>query len=137
MGVDRGCRAGGAARERVLATLRFFGHETNQHGFFHHFIDMRTGARAYGSEVSNVDTALLLGGVLFCQSYFDSEEPQELEIRKLADEIYRRVDWTWAQPRPPGIALAWTQEEGFSSYDWQGFNEEMIVNILALGYQQP
>jgi len=133
IGVERGYISRAAARERVLATLRFFAHETNQHGFFHHFIDMRTGARANDSEVSTVDTALLLGGVLFCQSYFDSEEPQELEIRKLADEIYRRVDWTWAQPRPPGIALAWTPEEGFSRDDWQGYNEAMIVYLLALG----
>ncbi|TLY62273.1 MAG: Tat pathway signal protein [Gammaproteobacteria bacterium] len=133
IGVERGYISRAAGRERVLATLRFFAHETNQHGFFHHFIDMRTGARANDSEVSTVDTALLLAGVLFCQSYFDSEEPQELEIRKLADEIYRRVDWTWAQPRPPGIALAWTPEEGFSRDDWQGYNEAMIVYLLALG----
>jgi len=133
IGVERGYISRAAARERVLVTLRFFAHETNQHGFFHHFIDMRTGARANDSEVSTVDTALLLGGVLFCQSYFDSQEPQELEIRKLADEIYRRVDWTWAQPRGPGIALAWTPEEGFSRDDWQGYNEAMIVYLLALG----
>ena len=105
----------------------------NQHGFFYHFIDMRSGARANDSEISTVDTALLLAGVLFCQSYFDSRELREVEIRKLADEIYRRVDWTWAQPRPPAVALAWTPEEGFSGDDWRGYNEAMLVYLLALG----
>ena len=133
IGVERGYISRAAATERVLATLRFFVRAANQHGFFHHFIDMKNGARAHDSEVSTVDTALLLAGVLFCQSYFDSQEPQELEIRKLADEIYRRVDWTWAQPRPPAVALAWTPEEGFSRDDWQGYNEAMIVYLLALG----
>jgi hypothetical protein len=133
IGVERGYISRAAATERVLATLRFFDRAANQHGFFYHFIDMKNGARAHDSEVSTVDTALLLAGVLFCQSYFDSQEPQELEIRKLADEIYRRVDWTWAQPRPPAVALAWTPEEGFSRDDWQGYNEAMIVYLLALG----
>jgi hypothetical protein len=133
VGVERGYISRTAARHRVLATLRFFERETNQHGFFYHYIDMRSGARAYDSEVSTVDTALLLGGVLFCESYFSSGNRADAQIRRLAERIYRRVDWTWAQPRPPGIALAWTPEHGFSTLDWRGYNEAMLVYLLALG----
>ncbi|HEV8017256.1 MAG TPA: glucoamylase family protein [Steroidobacteraceae bacterium] len=133
IGVERGYITRAQARQRVLITLRFLAHAPNQHGFFYHFLDMKTGARAHGSEVSTMDTSLLLAGVLFCQSYFDRQHPQEIEIRKLADEIYRRVDWTWAQPRPPAIVLAWTPEAGFSSLDWIGYNEAMLVYLLALG----
>jgi hypothetical protein len=133
IGVERGYITRAAAQQRVLATLRFFAHATNEHGFFYHFLDMRTGARAGGSEVSTVDTALLLAGMLFCQSYFDTKDRRDVEIRKLTDEIYRRVDWTWAQPRPPAVALAWTPQEGFSSSDWRGYNEAMLVYLLALG----
>ncbi|HYC08034.1 MAG TPA: glucoamylase family protein [Steroidobacteraceae bacterium] len=133
IGVERGYVTRAAARERVLATLRFFRRAPNQHGFFYHYLDMKTGKRANDSEVSTVDTALLLAGVLFCQSYFDTQNPREVEIRKLADEIYRRVEWTWAQPRPPGVALAWTPEQGFSNDDWRGYNEAMLVYLLALG----
>jgi hypothetical protein len=133
IGVERGYISRAAARQRVLVTLRFFVHETNEHGFFYHFIDMRSGARAGNSEVSTVDTALLLAGMLFCQSYFDSKDPRDVEIRKLTNEIYRRVDWTWAQPRPPAVALAWTPKEGFSGNDWRGYNEAMLVYLLALG----
>jgi hypothetical protein len=133
IGVERGYITRKEARERVLATLRFFLHAPNQHGFFYHYLDMKTGKRANDSEVSTVDTALLMAGVLFCQSYFDTQHPREIAIRKLADELYRRVDWTWAQPRPPGVALAWTPEQGFSSLDWNGYNEAMLVYLLALG----
>jgi hypothetical protein len=133
IGVERHYISRAEARERVLATLRFFQHAPNQHGFFYHFLEMKSGARANDSEVSTVDTALLLAGMLFCQSYFDSQHPHEVQIRKLVDEIYRRVDWTWAQPRPPVVALAWTPESGFSGIDWQGYNEAMLVYLLALG----
>jgi hypothetical protein len=133
IGVERHYISRAAARERVLATLRFFAKAQNQHGFFYHYVDMQSGARANDSEISTVDTALLLAGVLFCQSYFDSRDLREVQIRKLADEIYRRVDWTWAQPRPPAVALAWTPEEGFSGDDWRGYNEAMLVYLLALG----
>jgi hypothetical protein len=133
IGVERGYITRAEARQRVLVTLRFFLKAPNEHGFYYHFMDMKTGERANDSEVSTVDTALLLAGVLFCQSYFDTQNPREIEIRKLADEIYRRVDWTWAQPRAPAVALAWTPEQGFSNLDWNGYNEAMLVYLLALG----
>jgi hypothetical protein len=133
IGVERGYISRAAARERVLTTLRFFASAANEHGFFYHFMDMRSGARASDSEISTVDTALLLAGMIFCQSYFDTQDPHDLEIHKLTDEIYRRVDWTWAQPRPPAVALAWTPEAGFSGNDWRGYNEAMLVYLLALG----
>ena len=133
IGVERQYISRAEARDRVLATLRFFVRAPNEHGFYYHFLDMNTGARAGDSEVSTVDTALLLAGMLFCQSYFDTQHPREVQIRKLVDEIYRRVDWTWAQPRAPVIALAWTPESGFTGIDWQGYNEAMLVYLLALG----
>jgi hypothetical protein len=133
IGVERHYITRAEARDRVLVTLRFFLKAPNEHGFYYHFLDMKSGARANDSEVSTVDTALLLAGMLFCQSYFDTQNPREVQIRKLVDEIYRRVDWTWAQPRPPVVALAWTPESGFSGIDWQGYNEAMLVYLLALG----
>jgi len=133
IGVERDYISRKDAQLRVLATLRYFASTPNQHGFFYHFVDMRSGARASDSEISTVDTALLLAGMLFCEDYFDSQDPRDIEIRKLTGEIYRRVDWTWAQPRPPAVALAWTPESGFSGDDWRGYNEAMLVYLLALG----
>src|SRR5579862_6066165 len=87
IGVERGYISRSEARDRVLATLRFFARAPNQNGFFYHFVDMSTGKRANGSEVSTVDTSLLLAGMLFCQEYFDSSDPQEIKLRKWVDDI--------------------------------------------------
>jgi hypothetical protein len=133
IGIERGYISREEAQERVLVTLRFFDRVPSQHGFFYHYMDIESGARANDSEISTVDTALLLGGVLFCQSYFDTADARDTEIRKLSEDIYRRVDWKWAQVRPPAIVLGWTPEQGFLAYDWHGYNEAMLVYLLALG----
>lgn len=141
IGVERGYVTRAEARERVLATLRFLRDApqgpaasgvTGHRGFFYHFLDMSSGHRFERIELSTVDTTLLLGGVLFCQSYFDQDQPGEAEIRALADEIYARVDWRWAQARPPTISMGWRPEEGFITHDWRGYNEAMLVYVLAL-----
>jgi hypothetical protein len=142
IGVERGYITREQARARVLTTVRFFhrarqGPEprgtTGYRGFFYHFLDMKTGERYGTTELSTVDTALLLAGALFCQSYFDGAHPDEVEIRSLVDALYRRVDWRWAQPKPPAITLGWLPEQGFLKYDWRGYNEAMLVYVLALG----
>jgi hypothetical protein len=104
------------------------------HGFFYHFLDLKTGARyADWVELSSVDTTLLLGGVLFSQSYFDQDTPDEAEIRHLADTIYRRVDWPWMQAHSPLISMGWMPGQGYINYDWRGYNEGMLIYVLALG----
>jgi hypothetical protein len=140
VGVERGYVTREQARERVLKTLRFFrnapqGSEATgmagHNGFFYRYLDMKTGQRVGDIELSTVDTALLLGGILFAKGYFD--RPDEVEIRELADRIYAKVDWTWSQTRPPTIALGWSPEEGHLPYDWVAYSEGMLVYILALG----
>jgi hypothetical protein len=143
VGVERGYITREQAVERTLTTLRFFrdapqnGSEddaTGYHGFYYHFLDMQTGKRVKRFvELSSVDTTLLLGGVLFAQSYYDRDTPQEKEIRQLADAIYRDVDWTWMQARKPLISMGWTPGGKFIPSDWKGYNEGMLVYILALG----
>lgn len=142
VGVERGYITREQARERTLTTLRFFANapqgpepegNAGYKGFFYHFLDMETGTRYGRSELSTVDTALLLGGVLFAQSYFTEDHPDEKKIRELAEKIYTRVDWPWAQEDVGGITLAWRPEAGFHAMDWTGYNEAMIVYLLALG----
>jgi hypothetical protein len=141
VGAERGWISRDAALERSLATLRFFDTApqgdaargmSGHHGFFYHFLDMQSGERFGTTELSSVDTTLLLGGVLFAQSYFDRADPREAEVRALAERIYRRVDWTWMRPRPPRIAMGWKPEEGMLAYDWNGYNEALLVYVLAL-----
>lgn len=145
IGAERGYITRAQARDRVLTTLRFLRTApqgdaargmTGHRGFFYHFLDMDTGVRFGPTELSTVDTALLLGGVLFCQSYFDGAAAGEAEIRSLAEAIYRRVDWRWAQApeaMAPAINMGWKPGGGHLKYGWRGYNEGMIVYVLALG----
>src|SRR6185295_9199182 len=82
---------------------------------------------------STLDPTLLLAGALFCQSYFDRDDPGEAMVREKAEELYRRADWSWVQPRAPLVSMGWTPEKGFHTYDWRGLNEAMILYVLALG----
>ena len=142
VGVERGWITRDQAIERTLATLRFFKNAkqgpdasgvSGYKGFYYHFLEMDSGARFKTNELSTVDTTLLMGGVWFAQSYFDKADPREAEIRKLADELYRAVEWPWAQARKPWISMGWHPESGFIAYDWKGYNEAILVYIMALG----
>jgi hypothetical protein len=142
VGVERGYITRTQARDRALTTLRFFWEApqgeaaagtTGYKGFFYHFLDMETGLRFERVELSTIDTTLLLGGVLFCQVYFDRNDPGEDAIRAYADSIYRRVDWRWAQARAPLVSMGWDPSAGFIHADWRGFNEAMLLLVLALG----
>ena len=130
------------AAERTRTALRFLWslpqdnmgvHSAGYKGFFYHFIDTRTGMRAWNCELSTIDTGLLIAGVLCCQSYFDGAGPAEGEIRSLADSLYRRIDWRWAMGDTSGIWMGWKPEEGWTPLTWHGYNEAMIIYILALG----
>ncbi|MEF7614119.1 glucoamylase family protein [Aquincola sp. MAHUQ-54] len=142
VGIERGFVTREAAAARVRTTLQTL-HDLPQgpqpegkagyKGFFYHFLDMRTGLRTGACELSTVDTALLLAGALHCQQHFDRADPVERRIRDLAQALYERVDWRWAQVRPPSISHGWQPEIGFLSSDWKGYNEAMIVYLLALG----
>jgi hypothetical protein len=94
---------------------------------------MESGLRQWSCELSSIDTALLMAGVLSCREYFDRNAAEEREIRDLADALYRRVEWSWMQPRPPLISMSWYPERGFGDHDYRGYNEAMLLYVLALG----
>jgi hypothetical protein len=138
---ERGIMTRSEAVERVLATLRFFwdgpqGEDRNAigfKGFFYHFLDMRTGRRAWQSELSTIDTTFLLAGALAAATYFDRRTNEEREISELADALYRRADWQWAQNGGLKVAHAWKPERGFLKSSWQGYSEAILLYALGLG----
>jgi hypothetical protein len=117
------------ARDRVLATLRFLWKKLPNHrGFFYHFAHVDTGERQWDSEVSSVDTAILLCGVLTCSRHFRVEE-----IGDLAYSIFNRVDWSWLSEDTSLLAHGWMPELGFLPYRWDGYSELMMMYLLGLG----
>ncbi|MFB3910293.1 MAG: glucoamylase family protein [Candidatus Eisenbacteria bacterium] len=162
IGAERGWVTREQAAARTLATLRFLRDARQDslssdaigfRGFYYHFLEPSTGARFRDVELSTQDTALLLAGVLFCESYFDgapnsagtspsapssstaatTASATEDSIRSIAEALYARADWQWAQPRPPSICHGYDPENGFLPYDWRGYNEAMLTYLLALG----
>ncbi|TVQ01384.1 MAG: Tat pathway signal protein [Balneolaceae bacterium] len=102
-------------------------------GFYYHFLNYETGTRFQQVELSTIDTALLMAGVLTAQSYFDGSNQTEEIIRDLADELYKRVEWNWAMDGNPTMSMGWYPETGFIESQWEGYDESMILMILALG----
>jgi hypothetical protein len=116
------------ARARALAALRFLWKKLPHHrGFFYHWADMNTGERLWDSEVSSVDTAILLCGILTCRQHF-----QHPEINQLATDIFNRVDWTWLSEDTPLLPHGWLPEVGFLPYKWDYYSELMMMYLLGL-----
>jgi hypothetical protein len=139
--IERGWIERYDAGSRVLATLRFFAeseqgrehHATGYRGFYYHFLDINSGRRVWNSELSTIDTALLIAGVLTAAAYFDADEETETEIRRLADMLYRRIEWHWALGRSQTLSMGWKPKSGFLRYRWEGYSEALLLYILALG----
>jgi hypothetical protein len=140
--VERGLLSRAEAIDRTLTILRFFhsspqGPEpdaTGYKGFYYHFLDMHTGRRAWQCELSAIDTAIFMAGVLTAASYFTGYNENETEIREKAEALYRRVDWQWALNLGATICHGWKPETGFLPYRWDsGYSEALILYVLALG----
>ncbi|HKW18746.1 MAG TPA: glucoamylase family protein [Terriglobales bacterium] len=129
IGCEREYRSRAQIEQRVARTLDFIAHDLpNEHGFLYHFLNSATGKRAKFCEVSPIDTAILLCGVLTCREYFGNEQ-----IRSDATTIYNRVEWPWALNGGKTFALDWTPEDGFSRLRWDSYCESMMLYLLAMG----
>lgn len=142
VGVERGFVSREEAATRVLNTLQTLydlpqGPETKgvsgYKGFFYHFLTLDEALRFQQVELSTIDTGLLMAGVLSAMSYFDGENETEQQIRELADALYRRVEWDWAMNDKGTMSMGWHPERGFLDASWQGYNEAMILLVLAMG----
>lgn len=141
VGVERSWMTRGEAAKRTLAVLRFFWTSpqgsapdaTGYKGFYYHFLDMNSGRRAGRCELSTIDTAFLLAGMLTAAAYFNQDCHAERQIRTLADALYRRADWLWAQNGGATVTHGWSPEGGFLKYRWEGYDEALILYVLGLG----
>jgi hypothetical protein len=129
IGEKRGYVSYSQARDRALTTLRFLWKKMPQErGFYYHWANIGTGERLWQSEVSSVDTSILLCGILTCRQYFEHSE-----ISQLAHEIFNRVDWNWLSEDTRILPHGWTPEGGFLQYRWDSYSEMMMMYLLGMG----
>src|SRR6266536_663013 len=131
IGAERKWIGADQARERVRITLRFFAHKALQErGWFYHWMDSRTGERRWQSEVSSIDTALLVAGILTARQYYRNDA----EIVRLATTIYERIDFRWMlNGHPVLLSHGWKPETGFLKSRWDTYSEDTILYLLAIG----
>jgi hypothetical protein len=141
-GIERGFITRAEAIKRTLTVLKFFhnshqgaeGDATGYKGFYYHFLDMETGKRVWKCELSTIDTAILLAGILTARYYYTGKNKSEIEIRRYADELYARVDWQWALNGKDSISHGWKPESGFLRSRWnKQYCEAHLIYILAIG----
>jgi hypothetical protein len=124
----------GDVRGRVLKTLQYHYEQLPQdHGFFYHFNDIETGKREWNCELSSIDTAILLCGVLTCRAHFTGAHGDEAQIRDLATRIYERVDWPWMLNGGTTFSMGFMPDTGFLKSHWSTYCELMMLYLLALG----
>ncbi|MBI3306619.1 MAG: hypothetical protein HYZ84_02265 [Candidatus Omnitrophica bacterium] len=129
IGGSRGWIDSDQAYEQLRKTLKtLLTKAEHEKGFFYHFLDGRTGRRVWTSEASSIDTALLVAGALLAGKYYPNTE-----IDRMAQDIYRRVDWKWMLNNSDLVCMGWTPESGFLPYYWDSYNEHLIIQALAIG----
>src|SRR5438477_5142121 len=129
IGHERRYRNGDEIKERVRQTLRFVWEKLPQeHGFYYHFVDIESGQRQWMSEVSSIDTSILMCGVLTARQHF-----RDAEIQDLATKIYERVDWHWMLDGARTMSRGWYPESGFLPVRWSHYCELMMIYLLGLG----
>ena len=119
------------AREHVRRTLRFFAERMPHHnGWFYHFVNMKTGEREWKSELSSIDTALLLAGILTARQYYRLDS----EIYRYATKVYERIDFPWMlNDSPTLLAMGWRPETGFIKARWDNYSEHTMLYLMAIG----
>jgi len=127
IGVERGWVSRGEAYERALGTLRtFLNHAEHRHGFYFHFLDMNTAKQFGGCEVSVIDTAILICGVLFAGEYFGGQ------VRELATQLYERVEWDWYRnPETNQFYMGYDDGKGEHFGTWDHYAEQFMMYFLG------
>jgi hypothetical protein len=142
VGAEKGFVTRVAAAQRTLKTLNALWElpqgpdasgVSGYQGFFYHFLNLDDARRFKQVELSTIDTGLLLAGILSAQSYYDQDNKTENDIRAVADAIYRRVNWPWFLNKNGLLSMGWHPESGFLDAQWDGYNEAMILYVLAYG----
>lgn len=146
IGAEKGWISRDEAARITLTMLRFLINSeqstakdaTGYKGFYYHFLDFHTGKRTWNSELSTIDTALLLAGIIFARQYFHNDCETEKEIRDISEKLIHRVAWDFMLIKDNGkyhnsVSMGWYPESGFHHMGWKGYNEALLLYIIAAG----
>jgi hypothetical protein len=143
VGIDHGWVTREAGRQRVVTTLETLWNgpqgstatgKIGYLGLYYHWLDMNTAVRTWDSELSTIDTALLFAGILDAREYFTGTDSLDTLVRQRADQITHRANWDAMRNFGPAILMGWKPGTGFAGFgQWIGYNEAMIMYVLALG----
>ncbi|QQE09978.1 hypothetical protein JD969_10650 [Planctomycetota bacterium] len=125
---DRGWITRKQAYERIRKTLLYLDTMEHVKGYMYHFVNMKTGERVWECELSSIDTALLMLGVLTV-----SEHYKGTEVERLANRLYERVEWDFMLTDDNTLSMGWKPEHGFLRAKWNSYNELMMLYLLGLG----
>ncbi len=104
------------------------------HGFLYHFyvpdISDKDLIHKSGVEVSTIDTAILLAGIITASEYFSSQGYSE--CRELANSFYSNIEWReFFHDGRKQFHMGWNR--GFFGF-WDFYTDEiLLISILAQG----
>jgi hypothetical protein len=101
VGIEAGWITRAEGEQRAYHTLLTLQNMQRTHGFWYHFVDMQTGLRVWQSEVSIIDSAILINGALVVGRYFGGE------IEELAYQLYEEMEWNWYFDAMSTICFTW------------------------------
>ncbi len=146
IGAKRGWMTRDEAAAITLNILRFFvnsvhgpqANATGYKGFYYHFLKMEDGEREWNCELSTIDTGILMMGIIFARNYYDRDNATEKEIRELAGRLLGGMAWEFVEMPDTGrfartLSMGWTPEKGLHNYGWSGYNEGLLLYVLAAG----
>jgi hypothetical protein len=127
--------------ERALMTLGFVRDLDHVHGWLPHFVELESGERLPGQEVSTIDTALFFAGALVCARYFGLRA-DGAQVEQAVADLFDRLDWLWmltnggSKPEKKVISHGWTPEHQFLPYNYADYSEAILLLLLGLGAEQ-
>jgi hypothetical protein len=142
IGTENGFITREEAAERTLKTLQILSGlpqgpdstgVSGYKGFFYHFLTIDQALRYKNVELSSIDTGLLMAGIISAIQYFNRNSSEEEAIRELGNALFRRVEWDWMYVNDGKLSMGWRPEKGYIPASWDGYNEAMILIVMAMG----
>lgn len=135
IGVEKGYVSREDAYQRCVKTFYTLKSVEHYKGFMVHFVNQKTVENYRNSEVTTIDTAILLMGAIVAGEYFKGE------VKELVDYFLDRVDWESFIFEKNGKKIfrmayskkLYNKETGWNDACWDEYAEQLMMYILYAG----